>query len=97
MERGHARRLQKADPWVGERRHNRTEHWGGGSEQSKVSSKKPSWDFMIAPFLKVPWHGDVEHLGEVNRHPSCESRKPCIKMRKKFRMKKTFILLSYDY
>ena len=97
MERGNMRRLQKTDPRVGERRHDRAEHWGGGSEQSKVSSKKPFWDFMITPFLKVQWHGDVERLREVNCHPTCESRKPCIKMRKKFKMKKSFILLSYDY
>ena len=80
MERGHTRRMQKMDPQVGERCHNRAEHWGGGSERSKVSSKKPSLDFMIALFLKVPWRGDVERLREVNRHPSCESRKPCMKM-----------------
>ena len=47
-----------------------------------MSSKKPSWDFMITPFLKVPWHGDVERLGEVNRHPPCESCKLCMKMQK---------------
>jgi hypothetical protein len=70
MERGHAQRRQKMDPRVEERRHGRAELWGcGGSERSKVSSKKPSWDFMIAPFLKVPRHGDVKRLGEVNRHP----------------------------
>ena len=97
MERGHARWWQKMDPRVGERCHGTAEHWGGGSERSKVSSKKPSWDFMIARFLKVPRRGDGERLGEVNRHPPCESRKPCMKMQKKFRMKESFILLSYDY
>jgi hypothetical protein len=70
------------DPRVEERHHGRVEHWGGGSEQSKVNSKKPSWDFMIALFLKVLRHGDVEHLKEVNHHPPCESHKLCMKMQK---------------
>jgi hypothetical protein len=55
--------------------------------------QKPSWDFMIAPFLKVPRRGDVKRLEEVNHHPPRESRKPCMKMQKKFRMKKSFIYL----
>ena len=83
MEQGHTRWLQKIDPRVGERRHGRAEHWRGGSEWSKVSSKKPSWDFMITPLLKVTQRGGVEHLREVNHHPLCESHKPCMKMKKK--------------
>jgi hypothetical protein len=35
---------------------------------------------MIASFLKVPQHGDVERLREVDSHPLCESRKLCMKM-----------------
>ena len=40
-----------------------------GIEVEQGEFQKPSWDFMIAPFLKVPRRWDVEHLGEVNRHP----------------------------
>jgi hypothetical protein len=47
---------------------------------------------MIAPFLKVPWRGDVERLREVNRHPPCESCKLCMKMRKKIQNERIFYL-----
>ena len=47
---------------------------------------------MIALFLKVPRHGDVERLGEVNRHPPCEFHKPCTKMQKQIQNERIFYL-----
>jgi hypothetical protein len=55
---------------------------GRGIRAEQVSSKKPSWDFMITPFLKVPRCRGIERLEEVNRRPPCESHKPCMKMQK---------------
>ena len=55
-----------------------------GIKADQGEFQKTLLDFMITPFLKIPRRGDVEHLGEVNRYPPCESHKPCMKMKKIF-------------
>jgi hypothetical protein len=46
---------------------------------------------MIAPFLKVPWLGDVKHLGEVNHHHL--NRVNRVNQRQKFRIKESYLTI----